>query len=130
MKRLFIIMVLILTTLYSSDMVEDKDTGIMWQDSSDIVQKSWSEAKLYCDNLTLGGYDDWRLPHIDELMSITDKSKYNLAIKEIFTNTKSNYYWSNTEYANDKTQAWIVGFDYGGDGWGNKADSGFVRCVR
>ena len=129
MKRLFV-MVLILTTLNSSDIVVDSDTGFMWQDSSNIVKKTWSEAKLYCDNLTLGTYDDWRLPHIDELMSISDKSRYSPTIKEIFTNTKSNWYWSNTEYANDKTQAWVVTFSGGDALWRGKTNSLFVRCVR
>ncbi len=53
--------------------VTDLVTGLMWQQDSVTPGKMGFEAaKTYADALTLGGYDDWRLPTIKELYSLID----------------------------------------------------------
>ena len=130
MKKKIIVGLCLTTSLYASDIVIDKDTDLIWQDNSTIVSKTYKEAIRYCQNLSLGGYDDWRLPNIDELMSISDKSRYNPAVKKIFKHTKNSYYWSSSRYKGNSSRAWIV---YFGDGYGHGGDISsynYVRCVR
>ena len=40
--------------------------SLIWSDRS-ANEMNWSSAKQYCEDLTEGGYTDWRLPNIDEL---------------------------------------------------------------
>ncbi len=116
-------------SLMAKNIVVDSETGLIWQDSRTIVKKNWSGAKGYCKNLSLGGYDNWRLPHIDELISIVDTKRKSPAIKKIFKNTQSSWYWSSTEYKGHSSKAWYVYFRNGFDYYGNKSDEGYVRCV-
>lgn len=59
--------------------VTDNVTGLMWQMSADLNQDgeinvsdkySFHDALNYADTLTLGGFDDWRLPTVKELYSL------------------------------------------------------------
>jgi hypothetical protein len=114
------------------EVVRDTKTNLMWQDNSDASNTSyrWEEAIEFCQNLSFSGYNDWRLPNINELLSIVDDTKYSPAIIEVFTNTRSSYYWSATTSAHDKSNAWDVYFYYGSSGYSNKSNSRYVRCVR
>jgi hypothetical protein len=124
--------------LYSADLsrdsngiVTDISTNLQWQDDISSVQKKWSEAINYCENLSLGGQNDWRLPNKNELISIVDYAKYGSAIKEnIFQNITSSDYWSSSSYASNSSDAWGVYFNYGNVLNYNKIDSYYVRCVR
>ncbi len=55
---------------------EDPATGLSWQDpQKDAYAKGYEgltqpDAERYCRELVLGGYDDWRLPDIDELRTL------------------------------------------------------------
>lgn len=101
---------------------------------------TYAEAVRYCDDLNFAGFDDWRLPTINELLSITDDTRVKPTINKAFKNVayeindkgeKSyGWYWSSTKYAVDSSRAWVVDFWSGGDGWGNGSHRGFVRCVR
>ncbi|MGB2959808.1 MAG: DUF1566 domain-containing protein [Bacteroidota bacterium] len=55
--------------------ITDIATGLQWQKSDDGVARNWEEALGYAESLTLGGYDDWRLPNAKELQSLLDYSK-------------------------------------------------------
>jgi hypothetical protein len=49
----------------------DVATGLCWENPpSGIALSSWDEAEPYCDGLSIGGFDDWRLPLIQELISL------------------------------------------------------------
>jgi len=48
----------------------DPGTGILWQLSPEGAGMQWSLAVLYCEDLELGGYDDWSLPTITQLRSL------------------------------------------------------------
>jgi len=61
--------------------VSDLVTRLMWQQTTDSNgdgdidfddKMTQSAAQSYCENLTLAGYTDWRLPHIKELYSLID----------------------------------------------------------
>ena len=53
--------------------VTDLNTGLMWQQDPG-PKVTYQEAMNRAQNLTLGGYDDWRLPSIKELYSLMDFS--------------------------------------------------------
>ncbi|OON99856.1 MAG: hypothetical protein ATN35_10760 [Epulopiscium sp. Nele67-Bin004] len=55
--------------------ITDNSTGLMWQQIPVDYKMTWSEAVEFCENLELGGYDDWRLPTADELFSLSDFSE-------------------------------------------------------
>lgn len=56
----------------------DPDTGLMWtvRDNGDDVD--WATATKYCAALTLRGFSDWRLPTLDELAAMSDRSQIHL----------------------------------------------------
>ena len=116
----------------TKEIVTDGDTCLQWQDDSDAktVTKTWSDAIDYCESLTLGGYTDWRLPNINELRSIVDYTRFNLAMNPTFQNVVSGSYWSSTTGASDSSYAWSVYFYRGGGDWYSKSGSYYVRCVR
>jgi hypothetical protein len=55
--------------------VNDLNTGLMWQQVPSSRGFSWKEAVEYCNELELGGYDDWRIPTLKELFALQNFSK-------------------------------------------------------
>jgi len=115
----------------SGNIVTDSVTGLQWQDDAIGTSTTWQDAIDRCENLTLDGLSDWRLPNINELKSIVDRSKYNPAIVNGFSQVSSNDdYWSSTALEEDRGYAWVVFFGYGlVDSFG-KDNSFYARCVR
>ena len=114
----------------TKNVVTDSVYKLMWQDGEEIYQGTYDEAVKYCENLTFAGFDDWRLPTIDELISITDKNKFNPAINPAFKNVRLDLYWSATKNAVSASNAWVAVFKNGEDGWVEARDKNFARCVR
>ena len=112
--------------------VTDTSTGLMWQQStsnSDILP--WTAALSYCENLTLAGYTDWRLPNIKELRTIVDTQTCNPAIDtEYFPDTMRSDYWSSTTREVSPSSAWTIDFSYGEDFDNGKTEDQYVRAVR
>jgi len=48
----------------------DPETGLCWQNPSSEELFVWNEAVMYCESLSLGGHGDWRLPMVQELISL------------------------------------------------------------
>ncbi len=111
--------------------VTDLVTGLTWQQQDDDVPRPWATAISYCQNLTLAGRLDWRLPDIKELASIVYDLLVGPAIDNVaFPGTNSSEYWSATSYAVDNTNAWVVNFNNGADDTVNMSFGPYVRCVR
>lgn len=109
----------------------EDENGLMWQAKGPRTKMTWGEAKEYCANLRLKGFSDWRLPTIEELLSIVDFNRYDPAIDiEHFPCTISSYYWTSSICAGSINDAWLVSFYYGHGSGSNKSGSYYVRAVR
>ena len=118
-------------TIHDSATATDNTTDLMWQREDDNTSRTWENALAYCQNLTLGGHSDWRLPTRRELVSIVDYSVSSPSIDStVFPGTNSSVYWSSSTDAYSTYNAWSVYFN-GGVVYGNsKGDDFYVRCVR
>ena len=59
------------------EVVVDNITQLMWKNSdwdSPEFNSNWEGSLSICENLNYAGYDDWRLPNINELVSLLDYS--------------------------------------------------------
>jgi len=98
--------------------VKDNLTGLVWTKNANLPNGTltWQAALDYVAGMNAGtnpnfGYTDWRLPNVNELKSLIDNSKYNLALPQghPFINVQSSsYYWSSTALASNTDFAWVV----------------------
>jgi len=110
--------------------VTDTSTGLMWQQVT-AGSMIWEQAIGYCENLSLGGYTDWRLPNLNELQSIVDYNRDNPAIDTNAFSTIWSNYLSSTTFAYITSHAWLVNFSLGGvSNGGGKSLTYLVRAVR
>lgn len=131
----------------SQPVVLDAETNLGWQgcamglfgeqcNDGAIVASTWSGSLTGCEDLSWGGHDDWRLPSVSELFSITNDHTYNPAIDaEAFPNTLAGdeEYWTSSTNVGNNTQAWMVRFYIGSVASVvdcNKVDLNPFRCVR
>ena len=54
--------------------VTDIETKLVWQQQRRPGTMNWDQATSYCSGLSLAGYKDWRLPTLDELMTLMDRT--------------------------------------------------------
>lgn len=98
-----------LKTVDGDELVIDHVTGLTWQKNDDGIKKTWQEAFDYCEDLTLAGISDWRLPSRHELQGIANYGSLQATSGEErrylpFSQTRGDCYWSATAYAGDGAQ--------------------------
>jgi hypothetical protein len=121
----------------------DADNEYTWYDSNPATnggdagtQSAGKDTESFLKALNdsnYGGYSDWRLPTIKELVSIVNHSiSYPgpTINTTYFPNTAASWYWSSTTNANYTYGAWSVDFVYCYDDAGGKSVSNYVRAVR
>ena len=99
--------------------------NLEWQYKDDGIKRTWDEANEYAKSLGEG----WRLPTIQELLTLVDYTKTDTACIDQIKCRSSNY-WSGTTVASNPNLAWGVSFYGGGGGWDGKDLYNYVRCVR
>ena len=115
--------------------VVDNATGLMWHQSGSDDWMSWDEAKEWVEDLNseegYAGYQDWRLPTVDEAVSLLESSEKNgdLYIDPVFSK-KQRWIWTGDSKAGSEA-AWLVYFINGDVYWHHISDrSSIVRPVR
>ena len=59
----------------NNKVIIDNLTNLMWQDDNNIHNRiNWYDANTNGIKCNLGGFTDWRLPSVDELLSIANKN--------------------------------------------------------
>ncbi|MBR6421584.1 DUF1566 domain-containing protein [bacterium] len=150
-----------------TDIFYDNDSGLYWGSltkgkvyNQNPEESAWTNAMNYCENLVEGGYDDWRLPTIDELRTLIqncpetepggacdleqeDHSNcyYTCDIDGEFTGKYSRIgdirisLWSSSitytgPYPPTTRSFWVVDFAYANIWGSNENNEKDLRCVR
>ncbi len=134
--RTFFFIMIATTLLYgsytrdaNSETVYDDQTDLTWEDGKNH-KRNWEDAINYCETLSLGGAQDWRLPNINEMLSIVDYTAQNGVINPAFSFLSPIRYWSATSNESDTTTAWYVNYFDSYSRSVIKTQALFVRCVR
>jgi len=111
--------------LYTS-IVDD----LMWEDTKDAANTNinWEKGRIYCSNLEIAHYDDFRLPTIEELNDLYENKD------QIYNGFGGKFYWSSSTFR-DEHKVWdysvVKNFE---DGMNQKSikefEQGRIRCVR
>jgi hypothetical protein len=105
------------TSSQTDDVVLDKETGLVWERSPSTNRMALGGAVVYSTTRVLGRRKGWRIPAIEELLSLVDPANTNptLPIGHPFLNIQLDYfYWSLTlgiPVATDNDLVW--GYNFG-----------------
>ena len=114
--------------------ITDRLTGLMWERVPASPAVDWYSAISYCENLTLGGHSDWRLPNVSELKSLVnyeqENSDYWLNNTQGFENIAHNYYFTASTQTGTSSSVWLVYMSTGLVLPGTKGSNNYVLAVR
>jgi len=99
----------------TGEVVYDAFTGRYWQKSGSDEPLTFKRAAGYIKQINRqkpGGYSDWRLPTLEEAMSLMEPKKQSngLYIDPVFDKTQE---WIWTADKESASRAWYVYFNYG-----------------
>ena len=113
--------VIIITDEIKKEYPELKNLQMIQKEPSDYM--TWNDSMQYAKDLDLGGFNDWRLPTMEELRGIY-RAKQALGIPADY-----HWYWSGSEAG--ASYAWTVYFNSSGRVYIHyKGYSYYARCVR
>jgi hypothetical protein len=109
--------------------VLDETTGLIW-DAGEHKALTWKKALEFPKTLAIAGFSDWRLPTVEELFLLADRTKRSPAIDAaFFPKCTGGWYWTSTvEASSPGVFVWGVFFDSGRAYCGRQGYKGLVRA--
>ena len=121
--------------------ISDTHSNLMWKKDDSYKEYgygiTWFEAHDYCEMLNdkkFAGYDDWRLPGIEESKSLfsfvqsnSDKDGAEIHISDLFENGGGHNTWTYEEKPDYQQYAQKFSFVTGNDIWEHK-DNEYSHC--
>jgi len=122
-----------LMTLKGEKVIFDQASGLMWQQGGSSESMTYKKAKEYISQLKrdrFAGFDDWRLPTLEEAMSLMEPEKMNgdLYIDPKFDKTQ-RWIWT-ADLFKGESWAWCVFFSLGLCDDSRFYGSPYVRALR
>jgi hypothetical protein len=118
----------------SGNYVIDKENNLMWQDTKENINIliSHINAPKYCEDLTLGGFVNWKLPSVDDYKTIIDKTRRDeIMIDRSFIFIKQDDYWtSDRTWRTFGRYGYYIYFKSGTAYYENRTYPKYIRCVR
>lgn len=102
--------------------VVDEDNRLEWQ-MENPGKMRWRDGINYCKLLALNNQTDWRLPNKKELELGSKLAKHFKELNPVF-------FWTSTDYEQDKEKSWVVNLVYGFLAYDNGGFAYDVKCVR
>jgi hypothetical protein len=118
--------------------VTDNLTGLMWEQKTEANEQAtvtYDDAVAYCDTLSLGDHDDWRLPDRKEYATLLNLNRLSPALDKTYFpyytgNPSAIHYWTASPYHDDPAKVWTMQIAWGIIETGSKDTLYKVRCVR
>lgn len=116
-------------SINGNDVVIDHATGLMWHQSGSMDFMRWNGAKEWIrvlNNRGYAGFKDWRLPTLDEAVSLLESGRRNnLYIAPVFSDEQWGI-WTGDKHGS--LGVWSVYFSLGNVRW--RVKNRYVRPVR
>ena len=111
-----------------NETVLDEKTNLMW------MQKPLEGVFTFDEAIAIkkefAGFDDWRMPTIDELVSIVNCQSKPSYFEVFVSADESDMIWSSSPYVDDTYYAWYFNFSYGDVSYGGRYYAFQVQLVR
>jgi hypothetical protein len=117
------------------NIVIDKTSGLMWQQGGSSDRILYREAEKRIKELNAkryAGFNDWRLPTLEEAMSLMEPEKKNgnIYIDPVFDKTQ-RWIWTSDPISGSSDRFWVIDFDDGECySYASANFSYYVRAVR
>ncbi|MFH0977185.1 MAG: DUF1566 domain-containing protein [Spirochaetota bacterium] len=113
--------------------ITDYLTGLIWQKTVSTTLNTWSNAIVSCSGVSAGGYNDWRMPNRNELLSLSNFESNNNASwlnSQGFENAANANYWSSTTNCTNTANVWPLQIGSGISQDVIKSNSSYFWAVR
>ena len=127
----------VVKTISEVEVILDRATGLMWPrdvsgpGSDNGSYKLWDIHISYAHDLDFAGFTDWRMPNVNELFTLADKSFGTPCWPPIFQNPINEVFWTSTTAPTSSAIAMCIQMLIGLSSSGIKViNEYYLLCVR
>ena len=114
-------------TLIKKD-IWDTETGLVWRREPEPGEYAFEEALARASQVAEETGQAWRVPTVEELASLVDRSCHNPA--STFPNMRPTCFWTSSRYVGITNNTWEVNFHDGSVSHDSRGNTSALRLVR